>query len=135
MRFCVANASAPPPCPKRSHSPLDRAFRSVTLASRDPISRFSRHGFCPRGDPRRVRPRSIDRRTEKEEGRRRNARRHFADAFRNAGTDREAEAGDSKIENEKESDANADTEAKSQTDRNARADEDSASEEENSSGR
>src|SRR5438046_10542278 len=110
MRFCVANASAPPACPKRSHSPLDRAFRSVTLASRDPTSRFSRHGFCPRGDPRRVRPRSIDRRTEKEEGPRRNARRHFAGAFRNAGTDREAEAGDAKTENEKESEA--DTEAK-----------------------
>src|SRR5436190_24380353 len=105
MRFCVANASAPPVCPKRSHSPLDRLFRSVTLASRDPTPRFSRHGFCPRGDHGRVRPRSIDRRTEKEEGARRDARRHFADAVRDAGTDGEAETGDPKIEDEKESDA------------------------------
>src|SRR5947207_15150621 len=133
MRFCGANANGPPPCPKRSHSPLDRAFRSVTLASRDPTSRFSRHGFCPRGDPRRVRPRSIDRPGEKEESAGRDARRHFADAVRDAGTDREAEAGDPKLGDEKESDA--DTEAKSEADRNARADEDSASEEENSSGR
>src|SRR5438067_2544645 len=133
MRFCVANANAPPACPKRSHSPLDRAFRSVTLASRDPTSRFSRHGFCPRGDPRRVRPRPIDGRTEKEKGARRDARCYFANAVRDAGTDREAETRDPKIEDEKESDA--DTEAKSEADRNARADEDSASEEENSSGR
>src|SRR5437016_9720422 len=129
MRFCVANANAPPACPKRSHSPLDRAFGSVTLASRDPTSRFSRHGFYSRRDPRRVHSRPIDRRTEKEEGPGRNARRHVADAFGNAGTDREAEAGDTKIEHEKESDA--DTEAKSEADGDTRADEDSATEEEN----
>src|SRR2546423_14495630 len=30
MRFCVANANAPPACPKRSHSPLDsESFREL----------------------------------------------------------------------------------------------------------
>src|SRR5436190_24397118 len=127
MRFCGANASAPPACPKRSHSPLDRTFRFVTLASRDPTSRFSRHGFYSRRNPRRVGPRPIDRRAKKEKGPRRNARRHFADTVRDAGTDGEAETGEPKIEDEKESDA--DTEAKSQANRDTRADQDPATEE------
>src|ERR1700704_6290928 len=110
MRFCVANASARPACPKRSHSPLDRAFRFVTLPSRDPTSRFSRHGLYARRDSRRVRPRPIDRSGEKEKGARRNARRDLADAVRNARTNCKTKTGESEVEKEKEGDADADTE-------------------------
>jgi hypothetical protein len=54
-----------------------------------------------------VRPRPIDRRTEKEKGSGRNARRHFADAIRNPGADGETETGEAETENEKEGDPDA----------------------------
>src|SRR5436309_3915405 len=104
MQFCGANESAQRLRTKRCHSPLDHAPGSVTVASRDPASRFSRDDCCIGGTSRGLRPRPNERRKEKE-GARRNARGCFADAIGNAETERDPEAGKAKIEIEKESDA------------------------------
>src|ERR1700719_4551584 len=103
MRFCGGNGNAPLACPWQCHSPLDQALGSVTLATRDPTPPLSRHGLCPRRDPRRFRPRAIDRRRKKEaQSARGNARGRFAHAFRNARANRKTETGQAEIKNKKE---------------------------------
>ena len=84
---------------RRRHSPLDRAFGSVTLACRDPISRFSWHGSRPQRDRRHLRQRPVDGRRKEEarrsrQGARGDARRRFPGAGGNAGADGETKAGE-----------------------------------------
>ncbi len=126
----AAAREAPRPC----HSPRDsESFRelithsaSVTLARRDPTSRFSRHRARPGRDGRLACPGAIDRRREKETGARGNARGHFAHAVGDAVTQRQAETGEpeSQVDGEKDPNANSNSESEGKSNGNPGADQD-----------
>ncbi len=67
MPFFAGNANAPPMLLRPRHSPRDHPFGPVTLACRDPSSRFPRHGPGAQRNRRHLRQRAVDRRSEKEE--------------------------------------------------------------------
>src|SRR5205814_1556454 len=79
----------------------DRPVASVTLASRDPTPRSSRDSPCSHRRSDGLCSCPVDERRKEKESARRNARRHFADPFGNAGADREAKTGRAKVEIEK----------------------------------